>query len=160
VDIISDISDIPEKDNSYDVILCTEVFEHIPDPVKALKEFSRLLKPSGILILTTPVCSLTHKSPNYFYNGFSRNYFEYYFSEFGFKIKFLDYNGNFFEYFAQEFRRIKTVARKYSKLGVLGWTILTLISIPLMLILNRLSKNDKDSHEILSNGIHIMAMKI
>lgn len=160
VNIISDITEIPDRDNSYDAILCTEVFEHIPDPLKALREFSRLLKPEGKLILTAPVSSLTHQSPYYFYNGFSRNYFEKYLAEFGFKIKILDYNGNFFEYIAQELRRMKTVARKYSKLGAISWTILTMLSMPLLITLNRLSKNDKGSQELLSHGIHVLAIKV
>ena len=44
IDIVSDITAIPEADQSFDAILCTEVFEHIPEPIAALKEFSRLLK--------------------------------------------------------------------------------------------------------------------
>ncbi|MFC1549983.1 class I SAM-dependent methyltransferase [Candidatus Neomarinimicrobiota bacterium] len=160
VDIISDISEIPEEDNSYDAILCTEVFEHIPDPLRVLQEFSRLLKPGGELILTVPVCSLTHQSPYYYYNGFSRNFFEYHLPQCGFNIKVLDYNGNFFEYVAQEFRRIKTTARKYSKLGIIRWIILTVISAPILITLSRLSKKDEGSQEMLSHGIHVLANKI
>jgi SAM-dependent methyltransferase len=43
LDIISDIAAIPEPDASFDVIMCVEVFEHLPDPLSALKEFARLL---------------------------------------------------------------------------------------------------------------------
>lgn len=39
---------------SFDLILCTEVIEHIADSVSAIKEMYRLLKPGGILILSTP----------------------------------------------------------------------------------------------------------
>ncbi|HET6991949.1 MAG TPA: class I SAM-dependent methyltransferase, partial [Bacteroidia bacterium] len=52
LDIISDITAIPEPDGSFDAILCSEVFEHIPDPNAAVKEFSRLLRKGGTLILT------------------------------------------------------------------------------------------------------------
>ena len=43
-DIISDITNIPLKDQSIEHILCSEVFEHLPNPVLALKELSRIIK--------------------------------------------------------------------------------------------------------------------
>ena len=63
IDIVSDIISIPEPDQSFDAIFCTEVFEHIPDPILAIKEFHRLLKPGGKLIITAPFNSLTHFAP-------------------------------------------------------------------------------------------------
>lgn len=47
IDIVSDITDIPAENESFDYVVCTEVFEHIKYPVKALQEFYRLLKPGG-----------------------------------------------------------------------------------------------------------------
>jgi 2-polyprenyl-3-methyl-5-hydroxy-6-metoxy-1,4-benzoquinol methylase len=43
--------------------MCVEVFEHLPEPIKAVEEFARLFKPGGYLILTAPFCSLTHFAP-------------------------------------------------------------------------------------------------
>ena len=43
-DIICDITNIPREDCSFENIMCTEVFEHLPNPMAALKEFNRLLK--------------------------------------------------------------------------------------------------------------------
>jgi SAM-dependent methyltransferase len=40
--------------NSFDLILCSEVIEHISDSRRALAEMSRLLRPNGVLILSTP----------------------------------------------------------------------------------------------------------
>lgn len=60
LDIISDITEIPEDDGSFDAIMCVEVFEHLPEPLKAIGEFSRLLKSGGHLVITAPFCSLTH----------------------------------------------------------------------------------------------------
>ena len=54
LDYVGDIWDINETDASFDAILCTEVFEHIPHPIETVKEFSRLIKPGGTLILTAP----------------------------------------------------------------------------------------------------------
>ena len=76
LDIVSDITNIPRADGSFDAILCTEVFEHIPDPIAALKEFSRLLRPGGVLIITAPFCSMTHFAPFHFATGFNKYFYE------------------------------------------------------------------------------------
>src|SRR5204863_1582506 len=60
IDVVSDITAIPQPDASFDAILCSEVLEHIPEPTKALDEFARLLKPGGKLVLTAPFASLVH----------------------------------------------------------------------------------------------------
>lgn len=39
---------------SFDLILCTEVVEHIADSAAALRGMRRLLKPGGVLVLSTP----------------------------------------------------------------------------------------------------------
>ncbi len=41
------------RENTYDVITSIEVLEHVPDPVAILTELARLLKPGGLLFLTT-----------------------------------------------------------------------------------------------------------
>ncbi len=113
IDIVSDITDIPEPGKSFDVILCSEVFEHLPDPLKALKEFSRLLKPGGILIVTAPFNSLVHFAPYHFSSGFSRYWYEHHFVEYGFKITELTANGDWFDYLKQEVMRLPKAARHY-----------------------------------------------
>ena len=42
------------KDDSFDAIICIETLEHIPFDEKAVKEFSRILKLGGVLIVTGP----------------------------------------------------------------------------------------------------------
>lgn len=158
LDIISDITAIPLPDNSVDAIMCTEVLEHIPDPVAALKEFSRLLKPSGYLLLTAPFASLTHFAPYHFASGLSRYFYEHHLKTLGFAIRNLELNGSYFEYIAQENRRIKRMALKYSNVKL---TIADKIIIHLtLLILQRLSKKDKGSSELLCYGVHVFAQKL
>lgn len=53
-DVKADICALPFKDNSYDVIFCNHVLEHIPDDTKAMKELYRVLKPGGWAILQIP----------------------------------------------------------------------------------------------------------
>jgi len=53
-DVKADICDLPFDDESFDVILCNHVLEHIPDDTKALKEIFRILKKDGWAILQIP----------------------------------------------------------------------------------------------------------
>ncbi|WP_291104530.1 MULTISPECIES: class I SAM-dependent methyltransferase [unclassified Flavobacterium] len=53
-DVKADICDLPFEDNSYDIILCNHVLEHIPDDTKAMQELFRVLKPGGMAILQIP----------------------------------------------------------------------------------------------------------
>ncbi len=162
LDIISDITNIPVPDSSFDAIMCIEVFEHIPEPIMAIKEFSRILKRGGVLIFTAPVCSLTHFSPYYFYNGYSRYFYEKFIHEYGFTIEELTYNGNWFEYVAQELHRLPYMLNRYS--GFRGGRLFSLFMrvalVPLFILLAEASTRDKDSNELLSFGIHIKALKI
>jgi len=106
IDIIGDIASIPEADGSFDVIMCTEVFENFPDPILAIKEFQRLLKKDGMLIITVPFCSLTHFAPYHFSTGFNRHFYEHHLNHFGFEVTEMTTNGNYFEYIAQEIWRL------------------------------------------------------
>ena len=54
---------LPFADNSFDAVLCTEVLEHIPDPVEPLREIHRVLKPGGLLMLTLPWSARFHYQP-------------------------------------------------------------------------------------------------
>jgi SAM-dependent methyltransferase len=45
---------IPMDDKTADMLICQEGIEHFADQIKALKEFNRVLKPSGLLLITTP----------------------------------------------------------------------------------------------------------
>lgn len=53
-DVKADICNLPFENNSFDVILCNHVLEHIPDDTKAMKELYRILKPGGYGIFQIP----------------------------------------------------------------------------------------------------------
>lgn len=53
-DVRADICDLPFEDDSYDVILCNHVLEHIPDDTQAMRELYRVLKPGGWGIFQIP----------------------------------------------------------------------------------------------------------
>lgn len=53
-DVRADICELPFDENSYDLIFCNHVLEHIPDDTKAMQELYRILKPGGMAILQIP----------------------------------------------------------------------------------------------------------
>jgi len=53
-DVKADICNLPFEDNSYDVILCNHVLEHIPDDTKAMQELYRVMKPRGWGVFQVP----------------------------------------------------------------------------------------------------------
>jgi ubiquinone/menaquinone biosynthesis C-methylase UbiE len=157
IDIVSNITSIPVPEASFDAVLCSEVLEHIPDPLAAIKEFSRVLKPGGILILTAPFCSLTHFAPYHFASGLNRYWYEEHLPAAGIAIESITANGNWFEFLGQEISRARFVSRTYSSAWV-GWLMLA-VSFPLRAMLAFLSKRDRGSSELLCYGYMVKAHK-
>jgi ubiquinone/menaquinone biosynthesis C-methylase UbiE len=157
LDIVSDVTAIPEPDGSFDAILCTEVLEHVAAPIAALEEFSRLLPGGGALILTAPFCSLTHFAPFHFYSGFNSYFFAHHLQNLGFEILELEANGNFFEYIAQEVHRLPSIAQRYGG-GRLGFWEKRAVRT-LLRALGRFSPGGGESAELLNYGFHILARK-
>ena len=114
IDLVCDITSIPVPDSEYDAILCSEVLEHVPDPVAALNELTRVLKPGGALILTAPFASLVHFAPYHFCTGFSRYWYEHHLVKRGLRIEELVPNGDWFSYCSQEISRLGGTARRYN----------------------------------------------
>lgn len=54
VDVKANILDLPFEDDSFDIILCNHVLEHIEDDTKAISELYRVLKPGGMGIFQIP----------------------------------------------------------------------------------------------------------
>lgn len=54
VDIKANILNLPFKDNSFDVVFCNHVLEHIEDDKKAMSELYRVLRPGGMGIFQVP----------------------------------------------------------------------------------------------------------
>ncbi len=67
VDLIATANQLPFREKTFDCIICTEVLEHVPNPVAVLSEFSRVLKRGGKVFLTTPFLVALHEMPYDFY---------------------------------------------------------------------------------------------
>lgn len=63
VDIVCDITSLPLKDSSVDIVLNLVVLEHVTDPHQVLKEIHRVLKPGGLVFTALPFIQGFHASP-------------------------------------------------------------------------------------------------
>lgn len=105
IDYVSDITEIPVPDASFDVILCTEVLEHVPCPIEALREMVRITKPGGRLFLTAPLGSGLHQEPYHFYGGFTDHWYRKFLNDFGCEAISINPNHGFFAHLGQECAR-------------------------------------------------------
>jgi len=65
VTYVGDIRDMSMiSDASYNSAICLEVLEHIPDPLQAVREIHRILKPGGTVIVSVPHLSRLHDEPH------------------------------------------------------------------------------------------------
>lgn len=62
--VISDLHQLPFPDDTFDVILNTQVLEHVRDPKRVVQEMHRVLKPGGKLCITLPQGWKEHQAPH------------------------------------------------------------------------------------------------
>ncbi|MDR3574523.1 MAG: class I SAM-dependent methyltransferase [Anaerolineaceae bacterium] len=67
VDVIGTSMSLPFMENCFDSLLCTEVLEHVPEPMAALREMARVAKTGGLLLLSAPLSEQLHEEPYDFY---------------------------------------------------------------------------------------------
>jgi SAM-dependent methyltransferase len=112
LDFVCDLYDIPE-DRTFDTVFCSEVIEHVVDPVRAVEKMARLVSPGGRMILTAPFNSLTHFAPYHYCTGFSQYFYQYHLERLGFEIEELTANGGFFDLMDQELGRVGRVRKQF-----------------------------------------------
>lgn len=99
LDVVADLLCMPFEDNTFDVVLCTQVLEHINRPQEFLKELYRVLKPGGILYLTAPQGFKEHQIPYDFfrYTSFGLRFL---FEQAGFSPEYITPMGGYFHFIA------------------------------------------------------------
>jgi SAM-dependent methyltransferase len=159
--IVCDLYDVPE-DKLYDAVLCTEVLEHVTDPVRALEKISHLVKPGGLIIVTAPFCSLTHFAPYHYTTGFSEYFYRTHFERLNCRLETLEPNGGYFDYMDQELGRLGSVRRKYGKWPLdpvsLTCVFLARMSVRLLAAMDG-PRSRRASSELLTFGWHVVARR-
>lgn len=115
-EIVADAAHMPFKDNEFNVVLCTEMLEHVKNPFDVEKEIRRVTKVGGKLILSTRFVFPLHDTPH--------DYFRY--TKYGLKEIFKEW----------EIVEIVDETRNFSALGAL----MQRVSFQSKLRLNKISK--------------------
>ncbi len=105
-----------------------------------------------------PFCSLTHFAPYHYATGFNRYFYAHHLGALGFDIIDMVENGNFFEYIAQEVRRIDDMAARYccEKPSRLERHAIQVV----LGMLERFSHSDRGSQEMLHFDYQVRAVKV
>jgi SAM-dependent methyltransferase len=113
IDVVSEANAIPVPDASFDVIICTEVLEHVPEPIAVVREFGRIVAPGGCLILTAPLGSGIHQEPYHFYGGYTPFWYRRFLQEAGFDSVAIIANAGTLRHVAQETIRFVRMTRPF-----------------------------------------------
>lgn len=95
VQYVCDLTAIPVEDSRYDLVLCTQVLEHVPRPLEALRELHRVLKPGGKLWISAPLYFEEHEIPYDFYR-YTQYGWKHLMKEAGFDIERMDWVQGYF----------------------------------------------------------------
>ena len=166
IDYRCDIANVPVADEAFDAILCTEVLEHVREPIKVVKEMARILKPGGRLILTAPLGSGIHQEPYHYYAGYTPYWYYDFLAAAGFSQIKVETNAGSFRFFGQESIRFVQTTRPF-KLGMplpleLLWSPLWALLAPLLalaipLVCSYLDRFDREKR--FTVGYHVTAIK-
>lgn len=166
IDYVCDASKIPAPGGSFDAILCTEMLEHHPEPIRVVTEFARLLAPGGRLILTAPLGSGIHQEPYHFYGGYTPFWYRKFLAESGFEQIEVEANCGSLRFFAQEsIRFVRTTAPVNADIPLghrLLWLPFWLVLAPLLGLVVPLAARllDRfDREQRFTVGYHVTAVR-
>jgi len=164
IDYVCDAASIPVEDASFDAVICTEVLEHVAEPIRIVNELARILRPQGKLILTAPLGSGLHQEPDHYYGGFTPYWYRRFLGAAGFENIEVFPNGGFFKHYGQESQRFSALLdpRRVSFPMNLLVLPLWLLTIPLMRIVAPpvcALLDSLDDHRAFTVGYHVLAVR-
>jgi SAM-dependent methyltransferase len=122
-DIVASALDLPLEDSSFDTVVSTEVIEHLPDPLRALREMRRVVKPTGYVIVTAPMYWPRHDLPYDFYR-YTYDGVLYLLKESGLELVRLFNRGRSYAYLGQVIQHVQPVPFKWFS-AFINWFFLS-----------------------------------
>jgi SAM-dependent methyltransferase len=142
IDYICDLTSIPVEDNKYDMVICNQVLEHVPEPEAVLRELHRVLKHDGQLWLSAPLFYEEHEMPHDYYR-YTQFAFNYLFQKVGLKIKKIEWVEGYYgtlSYQLEGAAKSLPLNPKFYGGGLLGFVVTTTVLLikPLFAVLSLL----------------------
>ena len=166
IDVVSEAHAIPVSDASFDAIICTEVLEHVPEPIAVVREFGRIVAPGGRLILTAPLGSGIHQEPYHYYGGYTPYWYGRFLQEAGFESIAVAANAGTLRHVAQEAIRFVRMTRPFGFAAPwyvhLLWLPFWLILAPILALAVPVAARllDRfDSEQRFTVGYHVTAIR-
>lgn len=157
VNFVSKLENIPIKSNIFDVVLLTQVLEHIPNPSIVLNEIYRVLKPEGHVWLSAPLFFPEHEVPYDFYR-YTQYGLRYIVESAGFEVVELypleGYGATLSYQLKYAIKNLPTNPKEYGS-GIVGIiiSVLRVLSVPLFLILSKLLDIADQKNKISNSGM-------
>ena len=120
VDVFADAMKLPLADQAFDSVLCTQVLEHVPEPLELLRESFRVLLPGGHLVLTAPQYNGLHGEPQDFYR-YTKYGLQHLAEKAGFLVKHIVPIGGFITLFTFQTTIHFAPLRRRPLLGLWQW---------------------------------------
>ncbi len=154
LDIIADVQDLTTiDDEQFECVYCSQVLEHVPRPGNALREFFRVLKPGGTVLIAVPHLSALHEEPHDYYR-YTQHGLRYLLESSGFEIVEMSSAGGLITFIAHPFSYVlNSVFWRLPFIRWLFWLInLVLLVLPPSALDRLLHTNRKWPANIIAVG--------
>jgi SAM-dependent methyltransferase len=123
-----------------DVVVCTEVLEHVPNPHQVVAELSRLLKAGGALYVSVPFSAREHQIPYDFFR-YTQYGLRHLFEQAGLDVEFIrPIRGDFY-------RTYCVIGEQGAHIKGMIWQIpLLALKLYLAVFIKKLESMEKDCH--------------
>jgi SAM-dependent methyltransferase len=141
-DIQADAMFLPVASDQFDALICAELLEHVPEPLAVLKQFQRVLRPNGKLLMCVPFLYRIHADP-YDYGRYTDFYWQQNLEKLGFDKVTTDKQGFFYSVILDFFRQYSNYMKIPSPFGRIVRGLTGAILNPLQSWALRHEQNDK-----------------
>lgn len=78
----------------FDLVLCNQVLEHVPDPLKAMRNLRAITAPGGRVFVSIPVINCVHGLPHFYSAGYYPTWLRFAFEMAGLSVEHISYWGS------------------------------------------------------------------